>query len=303
MKRLLAFVLILCMLPSFSLAASKATLPDFKSYSRNQLELKETEKKDYLTMEKFSGSQSLIISLAKAYVELLTSKYDLDMIANFQIDYGSHDRVNYALVYDGSASMGSFNIFSDEHNWRCENCQVFLQYNIVSSGNATLWVYFRPEFNYKDTGDRYGGSSNSNAKATATPKPGKKTTAAPTSRPSTTSRCTTCGGDGQVERSCSSCGGDGERDCMSCSGKGYNNCSGCYGSGERRCGSCYGTGKNGSKRCSSCSGRGYKDCSSCSGGKQRCSACSGSGDRNCSSCSGRGTKSSTCTSCGGDGRR
>ena len=301
MKRLLAFVLILCMLPSLSLAASKATLPDFKSFSRNQLELMETEKKDYLTMEKFSGSQSLIISLAKAYVELLTSKYDLDMIANFQIDYGSYDRVNYALVYDGSASMGSFNIFSDEHNWRCENCQVFLQYNIVSSGNATLWVYFRPEFNYKDTGDRYDGSSNSNAKAT--PKPGKKTTAAPTSRPSTTSRCTTCGGDGQVERSCSSCGGDGKRDCMSCAGKGYNNCSGCYGSGKRRCGSCYGTGKNGSKRCSICSGRGYKDCSSCSGGKQRCSACSGSGDRNCSSCSGRGTKSSTCTSCGGDGRR
>ena len=166
MKRLLALMLILCMLPIVSLAASNPTLPDFKSYSKQQLELIETAEKDYLIMEKFSGSQSQISALVDAYVELLIANYGMHEVAGFQVDYGTYKRVNHALIYTDFTSMGTFNIYNDDYHWHSD-CQVFLQYNLVESGNSTMWLYYRPEFDYRDTGDRYGSTSSGTTGGTA----------------------------------------------------------------------------------------------------------------------------------------
>ena len=157
------------------------------------------------------------------------------------------------------------------------------------------------------------------------PKPTTKPTAKPTDKPATLVSCSKCGGDGRVQKNCStcsgsgdmrcgSCSGDGKRDCISCSGKGYDRCSSCGGDGENRCSSCSGSGKRNGKRCSSCSGTGDKRCTSCSGkGKKTCSACRGSGDRKCTNCggdgkkdcpicSGSGKKTSVCSTCSGSGK-
>lgn len=292
MKRLFALLLIFCLFPLPVLGASSPSLPDLGAFSDSELETVTTEEESYIIKQKYSGSLEQVASIVEAYVELLEKSYDLKMSATFRVQHSQF----YILNYKGTGSMGGFNVYNDDYHWRCNDCQVYIDYTIPESGVSNLWIYYRPEFHFQDTGDRYSGN------AQAAPSPTAKSTAKATAKPSS-SRCSVCGGDGVIERDCANCGGDGKRDCMSCAGKGYNNCSGCGGTGRRRCGYCYGSGKYQGKRCSSCSGLGYKTCSSCTGGKKRCSACSGSGDRRCTSCSGKGRKSSRCTYCGGDGIR
>lgn len=159
---------------------------------------------------------------------------------------------------------------------------------------------------------------------------------------STPHTCTTCGGDGKVDKvstattpnaeDCTACGTTGKLEdtkcpncsiqtpyaksgnwvtCSTCGGSTKKTCSNCT-NGKVKCTNCpngYVTTNNGiSSPCPKCNTTRQVNCSTCGGtGTVTCTACSGFGNpgytwQTCTTCGGARYYKPTCTTCGGDGK-
>ena len=314
------------MLVFHGLCAQAAELQDPASFSNGAATMSDSEVRGNMLSWTYRGGEELY-EVFKEYIDLLEERKDLKLSGRLKPKDSPIIEMCW-YEYFGKESIGSNHLSIDSIDWS-GNFHVYVRCT-KNNGTHFITLYASQGFKLTDSGARANMEMKKPVPAKPTvkpaPKPTAKPTTKPTAKPETTVSCSKCGGDGQMEKRCSSCNGsgdtrcgscsgDGDKDCISCSGKGYDRCSGCGGDGENRCSSCYGSGKKGDgKRCFSCSGSGEKSCSSCSGsGKRTCSACRGSGDRKCTSCggdgkkdcsicSGYGKKKGLCTTCSGSGK-
>lgn len=194
-KHLIGLFLALCMLlPLTGSAAAAPVLPDFGAFADGLLAHDATEEYDWSTMVTYKGKKDVINKIVEDYISTLTSDYDFHQTVTFPVDLDSRQKIIHAFEYQKSGLGGSFNIYNTAQGWRVSYTHLVLNLVLYDSGTSYLYIYYRPEFNYTDRGDRFQGTIYTAApKATATPKP----TAASRS-------CSTCGGDGK----CDKCGGD-----------------------------------------------------------------------------------------------
>ena len=308
MKKWFAVILMCIMMCMFS-CAQAVEIQDFEAFSNGLATFKSSDKLNFLRWRVYTGDERLL-DVFEEYAALIEKEVYFDQLGSLKPD-DPIIRKLYWYDYTGKEKIYPNTMGIKDIDWKAE----FDLYIICSENKGVhfVTVYRSEGIDVADLGKRASvGTENPAVKPTA--KPTVKPAPKPTVKPETMVSCSKCGGDGQMEKRCSSCNGsgdtrcgscsgDGDKDCISCSGKGYDRCSGCGGDGENRCSSCYGSGKKGDgKRCFSCSGSGEKSCSSCSGsGKRTCSACRGSGDRKCTSCGGDGKKD--CSICSGHGKK
>lgn len=287
MKKMIAILLVLCLLPVTGLAFK---LPDINAYSGYQLTKRDEKNTSSGYWVEYSCNGIDVYALVESYTQMMR-QYRYTAFSSPETGSFKLDLIPYVTLHSSVSS-----IFSNSKTEYDFKNPVVLEYN---DQNDTLCF----SFNWNkiginavgDTGERFKPVESATASSThkpstnATSKPGK-------------TRCNTCDGTGRVEKDCSICGGDGYKDCSECSGKGYYRCKGCDGYGNKTCPRCYGSGKDGKERCSKCGGKRTVRCGSCSSGKLTCSACNGRKEKKCTACR-NGKKSSDCSRCGGTGWR
>ncbi len=192
MKRIFLLMMVLCLTP-FAALAQQGDLPDIGAFSNGYLVMDESksESLDYAEKRLYRGSDEAVLAVAQEYIALLTESYGLEEICHFShVDSIGLVRTYYAFAYtESEPAMGGINSWSETGGWRINGYQVRIEYSQANDGgDEYLVIYFRPEFNYTDTGDRLA--------ADLTP--------VVIEVPADGEICPYCGGDGK----CDECGGD-----------------------------------------------------------------------------------------------
>lgn len=195
MKRFLFVLLALCLLYPCAALAADGDLPDIEAFSNGLVEIDadKTAENDYKIKKMYRGTDADVLAVAEAYAELLMEEYGMDEVCRFPIVEEDTDtaRIYWAFKYTKSKpSMNVNNIWNDGEGWKIMGYQVLIEYSQSDyySGEY-VQIYYRPEFNYTDTGDRIEASAKSTTKTT------NKTTGKECSECKGTGKCQKCGGD------------------------------------------------------------------------------------------------------------
>lgn len=142
MKKMIAILLVLCLLPATGLAmVFLQKVSDINAFSGNRLNYIETTSSYFITTHKYSCEGVDALALVKAYAEIYPS-YE------FSIEEYEDNSFKVVLTSRKSSMRAS----------------IYIRYD-AGSDMLELW-YDNEESYYKDTGERY-------EPAAATPKPGK----------------------------------------------------------------------------------------------------------------------------------
>lgn len=238
-----------------SSGGSVIELPDFKTFASGYLTESGTEELDYLMRYEYTGTASVVKTIAEEYCQLLLENSALKTVAYFP--YASDS----GMVYGFSVKAGdvrSFELHNTGGKW-----QVYGDTALTVNYNGTsVQVRVGKGLKFSDNGSRtsYRPSSSGGSSSGGSSGGGSSGGSSDWSNWG--------GGSGlpKIETNCYKCHGSGSITCTNCDGKGYKEK---YGSVPNYSGSSRSNSYTSRETCFKCHGSGSITCTQCGGsGKQ-----------------------------------